>query len=142
MASDEPLTAEQIIRQVSYWLDLADYDIETARAMHSSQRLLYVAFMCHQVIEKALKGVYAERCQSIPPKIHSLVALAQNSGVYGEMTPTQQEFLIAMNHMNIEGRYPIDKDRLLAELTVSRCERMIFETEELLQWIKQKLSSA
>lgn len=38
-------------RTVAYWLDLADYDLETAEAMHKTKRWLYVAFMCHQVIE-------------------------------------------------------------------------------------------
>ena len=41
----------------SYWLELADYDLETARAMLQTGRYLYVGFMCHQVIEKALKAV-------------------------------------------------------------------------------------
>ena len=42
--------------QVQYWLDIADYDLDTAEAMHQTGRWLYVAFMCHQVIEKTLKG--------------------------------------------------------------------------------------
>lgn len=32
---------------VNYWLEMADYDLETARAMLSTRRYLYVAFMCH-----------------------------------------------------------------------------------------------
>ena len=42
--------------KVSYWLDLAEYDLDTAKAMLKSRRYLYVGFMCHQVIEKALKA--------------------------------------------------------------------------------------
>ena len=63
---------------VKYWLDLADYDIETAKAMLNSGRLLYVGFMCHQTIEKALKAVVARDCTDgeIPPKIHDLSKLA------------------------------------------------------------------
>ena len=40
--------------KVRYWLDIADYDLDTAEAMHQTGRWLYVAFMCHQVIEKTL----------------------------------------------------------------------------------------
>jgi len=39
-----------------YWLELAEYDMETAKVMLLGERYLYVGFMCHQVIEKALKG--------------------------------------------------------------------------------------
>jgi HEPN domain-containing protein len=38
----------------SYWDDMAEYDLETARAMQSTGRYLYVGFMCHQAVEKKL----------------------------------------------------------------------------------------
>jgi len=142
MATDSSLTAEQVQQQVEYWLDLAEYDMDTARAMLISRRLLYVAFMCHQAIEKALKGVYTARCQAIPPKMHALVKLAQLSGMWEEMTEDQQNWMIAVQPMNIESRYPAEKAKLLASLTVSECERMIVEAAEMMQWIKQKLSNA
>ena len=142
MATDSPLTAEQIKQQVEYWLDLAEYDMETARAMLISRRLLYVAFMCHQALEKALKGVYAVRCQAVPPKMHSLVKLAQLSGIWEEMTEDQQEWMIAVQPMNIESRYPAEKAKLLASLTVAECEQMNIEAAGMLQWIKQKLLNA
>lgn len=44
-------------KKVGYWIKLADYDYETAKAMLNTGRYLYVGFMCHQVIEKALKAV-------------------------------------------------------------------------------------
>lgn len=43
-----------MIDKVKYWLELADYDYETALAMLESKRYLYVGFMCHQTIEKSL----------------------------------------------------------------------------------------
>lgn len=42
--------------KVKYWLDLSNYDIETAIAMQKSKRYLYVGFMCHQTIEKNFKN--------------------------------------------------------------------------------------
>jgi HEPN domain-containing protein len=38
--------------RVTYWTEIADYDLETAKAMLASKRYLYVGFMCHQTIEK------------------------------------------------------------------------------------------
>ena len=49
--------------KINYWLDLADYDLETAKAMLNSGRFLYVGFMCHQTIEKALKAMYCKKLQ-------------------------------------------------------------------------------
>ena len=38
-----------------YWLEVAEYDLETARVVLAGKRYLYVGFMCHQAVEKALK---------------------------------------------------------------------------------------
>ena len=38
--------------RVTYWTEMSDYDLETAEAMLATGRYLYVAFMCHQTIEK------------------------------------------------------------------------------------------
>lgn len=58
--------------EIEYWLDLAKYDLETAKAMNDTKRYLYVGFMCHQVIEKALKAYYARRFEDAPPYTHNL----------------------------------------------------------------------
>ena len=47
--------------KAAYWLDGAEYDLQTARAMLEARRLLYVGFMCHQPIDKALKAVLVAR---------------------------------------------------------------------------------
>lgn len=46
----------EIRDKVKYWLKLAEYDLDTAKVMLNGGRYLYVGFMCHQVIEKMLKG--------------------------------------------------------------------------------------
>ncbi len=34
--------------KVEHWLDIAEYDLETAAAMQKSGRYLYTVFMCQQ----------------------------------------------------------------------------------------------
>lgn len=48
------------------------------------------------------------------------------------------DLLDMLSPLNIEARYPLQKERLLASLTVSRCEQMIQETEVLYQRIRKK----
>jgi HEPN domain-containing protein len=69
--------------KVSYWLETADYDLATAQAMLETRRLLYVGFMCHQVIEKALKAVIAN-AGAEPPRSHRLRRLAELGDMYPE----------------------------------------------------------
>jgi len=103
---------------VKYWLDIADYDIETAKAMLKTGRYLYVGFMCHQAIEKAFKAVIARDCADgeIPPKIHHLLKLADRTGLFNKMSTEQQNFIKDLNPMNIEARYPEHKEQIAAGL--------------------------
>jgi len=127
--------------KVQYWLDIADYDIETAKAMLNSGRLLYVGFMCHQTIEKSLKAIIARDCinDEIPPKIHHLQKLAEKANLFTKMSEEQKNIIGQLNPLNIEARYPGYKNRIAANLTNDICQNLITETEELLCWIKQQL---
>ena len=138
MAPPEQLDDAQTERQVSYWLDLADYDLETARDMLASARYLYVGFMCHQVVEKGLKGLVALTTRQAPPYTHALVKLAKVSGAYDGLQPEDQTLLDALEPLNIEARYPAQKDALLRSLSAERCTSLIQDTERLLAWISMK----
>jgi len=64
----------------AYWIERAEYDLETAKAMRQTGRYLYVGFMCQQTVEKALKAVIAKQ-GVFPPKVHDLVRLAELAGL-------------------------------------------------------------
>lgn len=123
----------------AYWLDSARYDLQTAQAMLETHRYLYVGFMCHQTIEKALKAaLVARKPDEELPYIHKLARLANLSGLSQEMTETQLSLLDLLSPLNIEARYPLHRERLMATLTQERCREMISETEVLFQWIETK----
>lgn len=125
--------------KADYWLDGAEYDLQTARAMLETRRLLYVGFMCHQTVEKVLKGVFVSRNpEEELPYIHKLRRLANLSGISEEMDEEQLSFLDVLSPLNVEARYPLQKSRLLESLTIERCEKMIQETEALYLWLKKK----
>ncbi len=125
--------------KVAYWLDIADYDLDTAEAMYHTGRRLYVAFMCHQVIEKTLKAYWCATQPEDPPYTHSHMRLARGSGLYEQMDDSQRDFLDLITNYNIEARYPEDKEELSRSLTNEFCRQMIDETKQLQQWIKEKL---
>ena len=127
--------------RTEYWLGLAEYDLETAKAMFQTKRYLYVGFMCHQTIEKALKAVIAQDCAAgeMPPKTHHLLKLADRAGFFQKMSEGQQTFIKELNPMHIEARYPEYKETIAAGLTGEICRGFLAETEEMLCWIRQQL---
>jgi len=118
-----------------YWRELAMYDLETAEAMRQTGRWLYVGFMCHQSVEKAMKSVICARGGGQPPRVHRLTALAEAAGFAPELTDAQREFLDTLEPLNIEARYPSHKERLLASLTPERCADLVERTRKLMAWI-------
>lgn len=127
------------MNETEYWLDLAKYDLETAKVMNDAKRYLYVGFMCHQVIEKALKAYYSSRFKDAPPYTHNLGLLAQKAGLYSVLSEEQKNFLDFLEPLNIEARYPTQKNKLLGLLTSAKCADIIRKTEGELQWVMKKL---
>ena len=130
------------VDKVAYWLDIADYDLDTAEAMYSTGRWLYVAFMCHQAIEKTLKAYWCGTRGDDPPYTHNHMRLATGCGIYEKMSEEQKDFLDTITNFNIEARYPEDKEALSRKLTKQSCRSIIDDTKQLLQWMKDELSAA
>lgn len=63
------------------WAEQAQYDLDTALAMHHSGRYLYVLSCCQQAVEKMLKAVIVVRTVAFPPRIHTLVRLAEAAAI-------------------------------------------------------------
>jgi HEPN domain-containing protein len=121
-----------------YWIERAEYDLDTAKAMQQTGRYLYVGFMCQQTVEKSLKAVIAKQ-GVFPPKVHHLMHLAELSNLSNLLNDEQTVLLYELYPFNIEARYLSHKDKIAKNLNEKNCKAYISKTEEFLQWIKQKL---
>ncbi|MFO7829427.1 MAG: HEPN domain-containing protein [Bacteroidales bacterium] len=126
-------------KKVKYWIELSDYDLETALAMLKSKRFLYVGFMCHQTIEKIFKAFYVKMKSDHAPFSHSLSYIAKKGNFYHLFTETQKDFIDQIEPLNIEARYPSYKERLIKSLSNEKCEEIYTNTKNLQSWIKKKL---
>ena len=129
-------------RTVEYWLDIAQYDLDTAEAMWQTKRWLYVAFMCHQCIEKTLKAYWSGTREDDPPYTHNHKRLADGCGIYQRMGAEQRRFIETITNYNIEARYPEDRADIARCLTPETCRYFIDETKELTTWIRDEYSAA
>ena len=122
-----------------YWIEQAEYDLGTARAMQRTGRYLYVGFMCQLTLEKALKAVIAKQ-GDFPPKTHDLAKLAKLANLTDSLTEEQQRLIDVLYPLNIEARYPSHKEKLAQALDKGTCKKFLTDTKAMLEWIKEKLA--
>lgn len=92
-------------QNTEYWLKTAAHDMEVAETLFQNQKYDWCLFVGHLVIEKTLKVFYVRDKEEIPPKIHNLVKLAENTNL--SLTEDRLVFLADVNDFNnIETRYP------------------------------------
>ena len=125
-------------QKVEYWCDIADYDLETAKAMFTSGRYLYVVFMSQQAIEKIIKALYIHMLDEEPPKSHNLAFIFSKIGIG---TSTERlEFFNKLSAHYINNRYPEYKQRLSALLDKDTAEEYLQKTEEIYRWLKSQIT--
>ena len=119
---------------VKYWVDLSKYDIETADAMLSSGRYLYVLFTCQQAIEKMLKALVVKNTKSFPPKIHDLVKLVSLAKI--DIETEQKEFLAKLNYYYLETRYPRELTAISKQIKQDAALEFYNKTKKMLKWLR------
>lgn len=123
--------------KVEYWLDIADYDLQTARSMFTSGRYLYVVFMCQQALEKIIKALYINTFDTEPPRSHNLTFILNKSGITA--SSERLNLLTRLSAHYINNRYPEYKSKLSSLLDKTEAEEYLAKTEEAYTWLKSQI---
>ncbi|MCX7016214.1 MAG: HEPN domain-containing protein [Candidatus Sumerlaeota bacterium] len=93
-----------IQKQIAYWRDGAEEEMELAEELLQKGRFRHALFFAELAVEKMLKAHVARQVGGVPPKTHNLLRLAE----LGELNPTgaQSAFLARFQEYCLEGRYP------------------------------------
>ena len=91
--------SEKVIKN---WINIAEYDLQTAKFMLESKRYLYVAFTCQQAIEKIMKAIYIKEKNETPPYTHNLIKLLNYLSLASSIKEEHIRFLEILNSYYIE----------------------------------------
>lgn len=90
---------------IEYWIRSSDEDWETVTSLFTTGRYIHCLFFGHLALEKLCKALWVKNNESnIPPKIHNLVKLLQESNQ--DFNDEDLVFLEEFNDFQLEGRYP------------------------------------
>jgi len=123
---------------IKYWLESAQHDLESAESILDSGRYDWCLFIGHLALEKILKAVFVDRNEnSMPPKIHNLVRLAELSKI--ELDEDQKFHLDRINDFNIQTRYPDYKLDFYKRCNLEYTNEYLAKIKEFYAWFRSLL---
>ena len=121
----------------NYWLEYAEYDLQSAETMFSGGRWMYVIFMCQQAIEKLVKGLYLWYIDDNVPKVHDIPNLF--SRFMDKITqPVNDDYIklfrdLSANYLNT--RYPNYKEKLSGVTDKNTAKSFLKKSREAFKWL-------
>lgn len=134
--------------KVLHWLEISDYDIDTAKVMYETKRYTYVAFMCQQAVEKAVKGLHIYVFDEEAQKTHNINVIfnrilesdynfeTNKNNIELKYLDNYQKLFKRLLMYYIESRYADYKEKINKLITDTEAEELLIESEECLKWIK------
>lgn len=119
------------------WLQSMQYDLKTASTLLKDRKYIYVIFMCHLAIEKALKAALSEMFKGLPPYTHNLNRLVELGNI--KLPPKHQDFINKINLQSVPTRYPEDFKKLSKEFNKKIAEDYLKQTKGVIKWLKQNI---
>ncbi len=121
--------------KIAYWLEIAEYDLKTAKVMLEGRRYVYVGFMCHQTVEKILKAYFTKIKNEPPPFTHNLLFLSELCGLIDLMDEEKINFINILQPLNIEARYPAYKESIMQKVKKTEAINILNQTGIFFKWI-------
>jgi len=120
-----------------YWLDIAEYDLETADAMFTGGRWLYVVFMCQQAIEKLVKGLYILYIDDDVPRLHNINFILDRFAdkLPSAISEDKYNFFDRLSRYYLNNRYPEYISKLSSQIDKAESKEMLTRTKEEFAWL-------
>jgi HEPN domain-containing protein len=122
-------------RQVEYWLNGSQDDIEAAVVLLEKGKIPQSLFFAHLAVEKALKAHVSKATEAIPPRTHDLLRLAELAGI--SLPSPRRMFVARLQRYCLEGRYP-DLPQETPPWDEARSE--LDEAQETRSWLINQLT--
>lgn len=125
-------------KTVEYWRSGARYDLGVASALLKARKYPYALFMGHLALEKLLKALVVERTKNHAPFTHSLLSLAEKSGL--DLPPGYRDILSEIMEFHLKGRYPDDPAGFYKKCTLQYTTMYLKSIRRVYRWLADQLS--
>ena len=121
----------------AYWLQIAQYDLDTAETMFTGGRWFYVVFMCQQALEKLCKGLYNFYIDDDVPRVHNIpfILAKIETSLPFKVEPEINEFLDNLSSYYLYNRYPNFPSLSNIHIDKNKAEETLDKTKEVFVWL-------
>ena len=121
----------------AYWLQLAQYDFDSAQTMYAGGRWFYVAFMCQQALEKICKGLYNFYIDDNVPRVHNIWAILARVETFlsSPVKPEVYDLASTLSGLYLQNRYPDFSAQPGIHIDKSIAENLLKKTKEAFTWL-------
>jgi HEPN domain-containing protein len=119
-----------IVKLAQGWQRSSREDFKVAKSLFDKKHYAHCLFFCHLAVEKALKRIYLLRQQKLPPFVHNLARIADESGM--QLDDSLRMDLQELTTFNIKARYEIVKAQFHRKATKSYAQQWLKRTTEIL----------
>ena len=121
----------------AYWLQLAQYDLDSAQTMYAGGRWFYVTFMCQQALEKLCKGLYNFYIDDNVPKNHNIRFILKRIEISLSLTiePELYQLVDTLSSLYLQNRYPDFSAPPGMHIDKNKAEDLLKKTKEAFAWL-------
>ena len=84
------------------YINISNYDLDTAKDLLQAGRYIYVAFFCRQAIEKLLKGLYTDFKNEKPDFGHDLLKVFHKLEIKEADVADKEKFMTELNRFYLK----------------------------------------
>jgi len=115
---------------IDYWINTSENDWVTVEALFESKRYSHCLFWAHLVLEKIAKAHWVKNHEeNIPPKVHNVVWLLEESGV--NLGDEIMDYLSNFNDFQLSGRYPDYTNKIYKICTETFTKKELEKVKEI-----------
>ena len=120
-----------------HWLDIAQYDLETADSMLTGGRWLYVVFMCQQAVEKLTKGLYTLYVDDNIPRVHIISSIIKRfeDKLLVTIPECTIDFFDTLSAYYLNNRYPDFMNKMNSQIKETEAIETLVQTKEVFSWL-------
>jgi HEPN domain-containing protein len=128
----------------AYWLQLAQYDLDSADTMYAGGKWFYVAFMCQQAIEKLCKGLYTFYVSDTVPKVHNIRYILSQVETKTALPVADETYSLvdALSAYYLNSRYPDFTGQSTTRISKDTASYLLPKSKEVFAWLLTLKQSA